>query len=251
MTSAYSVFANKGVLQPATLVRRVEDRNGAVLFEAEKKPTQVVSEATAFLMASMLSDVVNAGTAYKARAEGFKLPAAGKTGTTNDFVDAWFVGFTPRLATGVWIGFDKPRTILRNGYAGDLAVPLWARFMKQATANDKPAWLKPPRGVVSAEVCRLSGKLPDGCGDDVYTEYFAADTVPSDRCDIHSARSFAGRLADLFGVGGEPPIATLEAVGTPPPPPEPPTVTAAVTEPPPPEEPKKKRGFWSRIFGRR
>ena len=84
-------------------------------------------------MASMLADVINAGTAYRARQTGFTLPAAGKTGTTNDYVDAWFVGFTPKLVTGVWVGFDQPKTIIRNGYAGEIAVPLWAGFMKVAT----------------------------------------------------------------------------------------------------------------------
>ena len=101
-------------------------------------PLQVLAPQTAFLMTSMLSDVVNYGTAYRARQEGFTLPAAGKTGTTNDYVDAWFVGYTPNLATGVWIGFDKPRTIIANGFAGELAVPLWARFMKIATVKHKP-----------------------------------------------------------------------------------------------------------------
>ena len=84
-------------------------------------------------MASMLADVINAGTAYRARQIGFMLPAAGKTGTTNDYHDAWFVGFTPQLVTGVWIGFDQPKTIIRNGYAGEVAVPFWAGFMKAAT----------------------------------------------------------------------------------------------------------------------
>ena len=80
--------------------------------------TARVSETTAFLMATMLADVVDAGTANRARAMGFTLPAAGKTGTTNDFVDAWFVGFTPSLVAGVWVGFDTPRTIVKNGFAG-------------------------------------------------------------------------------------------------------------------------------------
>ena len=97
-------------------------------------------------MTSMLSDVVNFGTAYRARQEGFTHPAAGKTGTTNDYVDAWFVGFTPHLVTGVWVGFDKPRTIIANGFAGELAVPMWARFMKQATAQDKADTFKSAGG---------------------------------------------------------------------------------------------------------
>ena len=115
-------------------------------------------------MSSMLADVVNAGTAYKARQAGFTLPAAGKTGTTNDYVDAWFVGYTPHVITGVWVGFDQPQTIVSNGYAGELAVPIWAAFMKVATKDDKPDWFDRPSNVVGVNVCRLSGMLPNaGC----------------------------------------------------------------------------------------
>ena len=99
---------------------QVEDSDGNVLCTpTQAKAHRAVSEATAFLMSSMLADVINAGTAYRARQSGFTLPAAGKTGTTNDYVDAWFVGYTPHLVTGVWVGFDQPSTIASNGYAGD------------------------------------------------------------------------------------------------------------------------------------
>src|SRR3989442_15538169 len=91
---------------------RVKDEGGRVLFQAEPKQDRAVSETTAFLMSSMLADVIDAGTAARARAMGFTLPAAGKTGTTNDFMDAWFVGFTPNLVAGVWVGYDQPRTIM-------------------------------------------------------------------------------------------------------------------------------------------
>ena len=112
----------------------------------------------------MLADVINAGTAARARSLGFTLPAAGKTGTTNNYNDAWFVGFTPSLLAGVWVGFDQPHTIMPGGFASDVAVPLWARFMKAATHDDKPRWLKAPPGIVSATVCRMSGELAtDGC----------------------------------------------------------------------------------------
>ena len=104
---------------------------------------RAITEATAFQMAEMLADVMNSGTAWPARREGFMLPAAGKTGTTNDYHDAWFVGFTPRLATGVWVGYDQPRTIIGRGYAAELAVPMWARFMKEATRNDKAGVVQP------------------------------------------------------------------------------------------------------------
>ena len=108
-------------------------------------------------MATMLADVVDSGTANRARAMGFTLPAGGKTGTTNDFVDAWFVGFTPSLVAGVWMGFDTPRTIIKNGFAGFLAVPVWAKFMKVATKNDAAAWFRVHVGWWR-RICRLSGK---------------------------------------------------------------------------------------------
>src|SRR5204863_7862046 len=130
-----------------------------VLFEEEASSHRAITEVTAFLMTNMLADVVNAGTAASARRFGFTLPAAGKTGTTNDFNDAWFVGFTPSLVAGVWVGFDQPQTILPNGFAAEVAVPLWAGFMKVATKGDRPEWLDIPPGITSARVCRLSGRL--------------------------------------------------------------------------------------------
>ena len=184
-------------------IRRVEDQDGGILFQSDSHPRRALSKSTAFLMASMLADVVDAGTANRARAMGFKLPAAGKTGTTNDFVDAWFVGFTPSLVAGVWVGFDTPRTIVKNGFAGQLAVPMWASFMKIATKNSPSEWLNPPRDVVAVEVCRLSGALPgEGCRHAasisadgrrlryksmVYTEYFVRGTEPQQTCAIHAA----------------------------------------------------------------
>jgi penicillin-binding protein 1A len=148
-------------------------------------------------MATMMADVVNEGTGARARSVGFRLPAGGKTGTTNEFRDAWFVGFTPKLVTGVWVGFDRPQTILPRGFAGDIAVPLWATFMKRATVNDRPDWLTRPPGITTALVCRVSGLLAgEGCGDVevegndhkserrsmIYTEYFVAGTEPTTVC---------------------------------------------------------------------
>ncbi len=164
LATAYVPFAARGIAHAPVLIRRVEDREGHVLYRQSAEVRRVLSESTAFMMTQMLADVVNAGTASGARGLGFTLPAAGKTGTTNDFNDAWFIGFTPSLLTGVWVGFDQPKTILRNGYAGEVAVPLWTRFMLAATKGDKPAWYTPPAGMVAAAVCRLSGKLAtDGC----------------------------------------------------------------------------------------
>ena len=271
MTAAYAAFAAKGMLPQPTLIRRVEDLEGAVLFEGEAAPKRVVSEITAFLLTSMLADVVNHGTAYKARQMGFMLPAAGKTGTTNEYVDAWFLGFTPSLATGVWVGFDQPQTILANGYAGDLAVPLWARFMRDATKGDKPVWFTPPKNLVGVNVCRVSGKLPNkGCDavevltdagevqtrSMVYTDYFLRGKQPVDVCPLHEGHGFFDRVAGIFGKDVEEPVSADAPAGSPPPEAAAPT-TGVVTGGTVPEEqkanapgePRKKRGFWSRIFG--
>jgi penicillin-binding protein 1A len=279
MTAAYASFANKGVLPTPVLIRRVEDVDGKVLFAAKEEGRRVLSETTAFLMTSMLSDVINFGTAWKARRLGFTLPAAGKTGTTNDYVDAWFVGFTPKLVTGVWVGFDQPQTIMPQGYAGDVAVPLWARFMKDATKGEKPAQFPIPKGIVSAQVCRLSGKLPNkGCDavdvidDDgnietrsmIYTEYFVRGTEPTELCPLHEDRSFFDRVAGLFGKDGPAPASVGQLglpVGHPGGPPAAATAGAQADEPVPTDgkaaevregekQQKKKRGFWSRLFGR-
>jgi penicillin-binding protein 1A len=222
-------------------------------------------------MANMLADVVNAGTGYRARASGFNLPAAGKTGTTNDYVDAWFVGFTPRLAAGVWVGFDQPQTIVAGGYGGELAVPVWGDFMKEATKRDKPEWLKKPDNVVGVEICRMSGRRPvEGCThvevvtkrgelqvrSMVYTEYFASGTEPWDSCRLHQGPGVSQRIAGLFGAGREPQPVAIEATGLPAQEsaPRPAAQVEAAPDAPQvaaPEAPKKKRGFWSRVFGRR
>jgi penicillin-binding protein 1A len=201
MTAAYSVFANGGMRPQPMLIRRVETADGEVLFSAQPRADRAVSETTAFLMTSMLSDVLNAGTGWQARRSGFARPAAGKTGTTNDFRDAWFIGYTPYLATGVWVGYDYPRTIAARGYAATLAAPLWGRFMSVATRYDAPTPFQRPRTVTSVAICRVSGKrATDACRhavefdrdgyaterSTVYTEYFARGTEPTEYCDLHT-----------------------------------------------------------------
>jgi penicillin-binding protein 1A len=269
MTAAYAAFANHGMVPKPVVIRRVEDLDGRLLYEAREASTRAVSDTTAFMLSTMMADVINAGTGNRARQLGFTLPAAGKTGTTNEFHDAWFVGFTPKIVTGVWVGFDQPRTILPNGFAADIAVPLWASFMKVATRDDNPEWLTPPAGITTATVCRLSGKLvTDGCRNayvenpdgsmsyksTAYTDYFVRGTAPTQYCDMHSLPT---RYATTTTSGYEyRPAVTpqVEAVGVQATPPSPvhPVVASAppAAEPVPPPPPTKKRGFWGRIFGR-
>jgi penicillin-binding protein 1A len=268
MTAAFSAFANEGMLFAPTLIRRVETTDGEVLYSAGQQPQRALTEATAYIMTTMMADVVNAGTAWQARRVGFTLPAAGKTGTTNDYHDAWFVGYTPKLVSGVWLGYDQPRTILANGYAGDLAVPLWGRFMKAATEGDEPVWFRAPRTVVGVNVCRQSGKLPAaGCSDAlvlgsdglptrrsmVYTEYFVRGTEPREVCPVHQTYMNADAVLSTVGADGTPtgvPAARSERGGVEAATPVATTGTLTGTSSQPSAEQKQeqRRGFWWRIF---
>jgi penicillin-binding protein 1A len=274
LTSAYGAFADQGIVRTPVLVRRVEDSDGKVLYVDAGKSQRAISEATAFLMSSMLADVINAGTAYKARQSGFTLPAAGKTGTTNDYIDAWFVGYTPHLVTGVWVGFDQPKMIVPNGYAAELAVPIWGAFMKTATKGDKPDWFARPANVVAVNVCRLSGKLPNyGCSNVltadeygnletkslVYTDYFVKGTQPTTTCPLHpggvtidAAALPAPIPVPTAGQMPVPPSASASASAPAPVPAHPhagtPGITGGTVETPPPP-PAKKKSIWKRIFG--
>ena len=260
MATAFAAFANDGLVPAPRLISRVEDTNGQVLFTSAAASRRAISGQTAFLVSNMLADVINSGTAWSARREGFTLPAAGKTGTTNEYRDAWFVGYTPKVVTGVWVGYDTPRTIISNGYAAELAVPIWARFMKTATRNDKPEWPRAPAGITSATICRLSGALAtDSCRDDVvlddegnetaqsmaYTEYFVRGTEPQTYCPIHGANETRAWRVVATGRPGERPV-LAEVV-------QPPGVTGGiVTRPEDRQSPQpKKPGFWGRIFRKR
>jgi membrane carboxypeptidase/penicillin-binding protein len=266
MTAAYAAFANGGIRPTPYLVRRVETADGEVLLSAKPTGQRAVSEATAFLMTSILSDVVSGGTGWQARRVGFKHPAAGKTGTTNDFHDAWFIGYTPQLATGVWVGYDQPRTIMRQGYAATVAVPLWGRFMARATADHEPTRFQRPRSVTTATICRLSGRLAtDAChsavnvdaygsatsGSPTYTEYFTRGTEPVDYCPFHSVTPAptlpapAATVAITTPANAAVPVATTgQTFGAIP--------TSAATPPPvtsgsesvKPELPRPRRGFF-------
>jgi penicillin-binding protein 1A len=159
LTSAYGVFANRGVWREPTMIRRVVDRYGREIYRAADLQRQVITEATAYLMTSMMADVVDRGTASSARASGFRLAAAGKTGTSQSYTDAWFVGYTPALVTGVWVGYDKPRMIIDRGFASVVAVPVWARFMTAALRDAHNEWFDMPGSLMKVKLCKISGLL--------------------------------------------------------------------------------------------
>jgi 1A family penicillin-binding protein len=268
LTAAYGVFADNGLLHTPRLIRRVEAADGTVLLDTRTDSHQVVSEQTAYQMSAMLADVIDRGTGAPARQTGFRQPAAGKTGTTNDYRDAWFIGFTADLVAGVWVGFDKPRTIVSGGYASELAVPIWGSFMRDATAGTRSRWLTRPAGVVAVEICQESGLLPNAAcsrvprtsddGDDrvrstVAVEYFRRGHEPREHCPLHDSSWFRGVQTAAFNPGdfpasalagapaargarpeGEETVAAVAEAGSP-------AVDDAATEP--------RRGFWSRVAG--
>ena len=226
LTTAYGAFANRGVVARPRIITRVEDAEGRLLWQSAPQRTQAISGTTAYLMSSMLSDVVSSGTAAAVRAAGFRLPAGGKTGTTDDYADAWFIGYTPKLLAGVWFGLDVPAPIMRGGFGGIVAVPAWARFMREATKGARPEWYKVPADVESVAICRLTGaRATDACRradvplepvvvdalypgaqreeeqeppePPVYEDLFPAGAAPADVCMLHtgSASPFASPLA--------------------------------------------------------
>jgi penicillin-binding protein 1A len=267
LTAAYGAFADAGALHAPRLIRRVEDADGVVLMETHDKPVQVLSAQTAYQMAGMLADVIDRGTGTQVRQAGFRQRAAGKTGTTNDYRDAWFVGFTPDLVTGVWVGFDQPRTIVPGGYASELAVPIWGTFMRDATAGAPSRWINRPSDLVAVEICQDSGLLPtracsrvrrvnasgvESVGSAVAVEYFRRGKEPHEQCPLHDFSLFRAARTASFDAADFPASAMVGALASPADrtpdeaasTPESPGDTPGQTS----EEPKK-RGFWSRVRG--
>jgi penicillin-binding protein 1A len=275
LTTAYAVFANGGLLQKPWMIRRVEDADGAQLLANHSDSRRVISDLTAFQVTSMLSDVVDRGTAWQARNAGFRLPAAGKTGTTNEYRDAWFVGYTPDLVAGVWVGFDRPRTIVPGGYASELAVPIWGTFMRDATAGSKGRPFTKPAGLIGVEICQDSGLLPVGAcyrakrvtrdgetreGSAVAYEYFRRGAEPTQSCPIHDYSWWGNVRTAMFDPSEFPSSSTVGSLLKPAP-----RRSASASEPrhvaenaAAAAEPEKqtdkpgerRRGFWSRLFGR-
>ncbi|HEX7121809.1 MAG TPA: PBP1A family penicillin-binding protein [Gemmatimonadaceae bacterium] len=185
MVAAYTTFANLGARTTPNAILKVEDQEGNVLWQAQPRATQVLALPEAWLMVSMLKDVVQKGTAFaRVWNAGFRVPSGGKTGTTNDGADVWFIGFTADLVAGVWIGFDKPQKIMANAQGGRLAAPAYTAFMTEVYRRkpEPPDWPR-PASIVAARVDSLTGLLATPfCADRAYTEYFLVGTEPTQTC---------------------------------------------------------------------
>jgi penicillin-binding protein 1A len=186
LVRAYAAFDAGGALPTPHVIKRIEDDRGNVVWTSDAEPKRAIGPDEAFVLTSMLRDVVDRGTGAPARAAGFRGPAAGKTGTTNGATDVWFVGYTPELVGAVWFGFDKPQTIVPSASGGTLAAPVWARIMDAIYAHRRmPGAWGMPGGVTTAQVDRATGQVVQpGCPSSgaVYTEYFLSSAPPPAAC---------------------------------------------------------------------
>ena len=212
LTAAYTMFPGDGqVARPRGMIS-VFDSGGRQVFDLPVERTTLLTPQVAFQMTSMLRDVVERGTGAAARTLGVRGAVAGKTGTTDDFHDAWFIGYSTSVVVGVWVGFDQPAPIGRDAYGARIALPIWADFMKRSAKLLPPGSFTVPSGLHGEDLCSVSYLKPvEGCP--VYTEYFKdGDTVPSALCPIHQGtlkeratraiggflRSLGGKLSGLF-----------------------------------------------------
>ena len=188
MVSAYSALSNMGVYSKPFAITKIEDRYGNIIKEYYPDRKEVLSEETAYLMTSLMQTVMDRGTGGSARWKyKFNRPAAGKTGTTQGWSDAWFVGFTPQIAAGCWFGVDDFKVPLGPGQDGSrAALPAWARFMKAAhdTLGLPVEKFPKPSGIEDSEICSVTKKLPlPACP--VETEIFKNGTEPTQKCKVH------------------------------------------------------------------
>jgi penicillin-binding protein 1B len=185
MASAYNIIANGGLkVPPATILSVADDKNVVLEQLQSPPPERVLHEESTYLVTSMLQSVIREGTAASAAALGFTAEAAGKTGTTNDYRDAWFVGFTPDLLCVVWVGFDDNTPVGLSGTRA--ALPIWVDFMKAALDGRTPTEFPPaPEGIVYVEIDKDTGLLArPGCPHK-RMELFVAGTEPREPCGAH------------------------------------------------------------------
>ncbi len=192
---AYAPFATGGVRTEPRSILRIYETYRNSWFENTTSSSQALSPATAFITTSMLKDVLTSGTARGLKKFSQKYPAAGKTGTTDDYHDAWFVGYTPHLVAGVWVGHDQPRSGGKGFTGGAVAAPIWERFMRQALAGKPATDFVRPDSVISVVIDPTSALLATPACPVKREEFFAAGTEPDDYCPMHGVEPDAAPIA--------------------------------------------------------
>jgi penicillin-binding protein 1B len=179
----YTIFANSGVYVKPMFLSSVRDQDGTEIFHAQPEKRQVLDPRVAFMMVSLLEEVLRSGTGAGVRSRGFNLPAAGKTGTSRD---GWFAGFTSKLLCIAWVGFDDGRELNLEG--AHSALPIWTEFMKRAAMHPEyrnVSQFSAPAGVDAVQVDPQSGELATASCPRVITEYFVEGTQPVETCHLH------------------------------------------------------------------
>ena len=177
LVSAYSAFANHGIRVESKGIRYIENRDGKILFKENQIKTQPISSGMARIITSLLQSVVEQGTAKKVRSLG--RPTAGKTGTTNNYIDAWFLGYTPKLLTGVWVGKDNVDPLGKNETGSRAAIPIWLDYMKSALAKTPVYNFPVTTETVFAKINPETGRLTDSEDPKGYFEIFLKDNLPN------------------------------------------------------------------------
>ena len=181
LTSAYGVFSNKGIKTEPMAIKSITDKDGNLLEENKPQEERVISEELAFITTNILQSVVQEGTGWRAKTLG--RPVAGKTGTTNNYMDAWFLGYTPDLIAGVWVGMDKDEPIGKNETGARAANPIWVRFMEKALKGMPVKNFQIPGGVVWTKIDRKTGLLATPETADMALECFIEGTEPTEFSD--------------------------------------------------------------------
>ena len=181
LTSAYGVFSNKGIKTEPMVIKSITDKDGNLLEENKPREEKVISEELAFITTNILQSVVQEGTGWRAKALG--RPVAGKTGTTNNYMDAWFLGYTPDLIAGVWVGMDKDEPIGKNETGARAASPIWVSFMEKALKGMPAKSFQIPTGVVFTKIDKKTGLLATPETTDMVLECFVEGTEPTEFSD--------------------------------------------------------------------
>lgn len=200
MIAAYTAFSNLGDRAVPMPIQRVEDRDGNIVWEPEPRLEPVMSREHAWLLVDVLRDVVRRGTAVGSVGSKINFAAGGKTGTTNDYNDVWFIGFTPDLVTGVWMGFDTPTRIMSNAQGGRLAAPAWTAMMNEVyERRELPSGWSRPSNLMASQIDNTTGyRATAFCPKEVhFIESFIPGTDPGEYCPVHTQSIFSP-----FGLGG-------------------------------------------------
>jgi penicillin-binding protein 1A len=191
LVSAYTTFPNMGIHIPYRMITKVVDRYGSVLEDNSAiRKNEVLSPQTAYVMVDMMKGVVDSGTAQRARWMGFTRPAAGKTGTTDNYCDNWFIGYTPQITAGAWVGFDDKTSLGESEDGARNAVPIWTRFMLAAHDSLPTEDFEEPEGIAHVDVCVESGQVATDRCPLVANEAFREDNQPTEECTIHQSRGY-------------------------------------------------------------